>query len=86
MKAWQASRAIYFVLDPMSVGEMNNQPHSDILVRVLNGEFPEESSLTAALPDPTQSILRGFMPPLLRLGQGGGKDMWLLILNVIFDR
>ena len=53
-----AGRAIYFVLDPMSVGEMNNRPHPDILVRVLNGEFPEESSLSVDLPDPAESFLR----------------------------
>ncbi len=71
-----AGRAIYFVLDPMSVGEMNNQPYPDILVRVLNGEFPEESSLTTDLPDPAEFILRGFMPPLLSLDSSHAWTRW----------
>lgn len=71
-----AGRAIYFVLDPMSIGEMNNRPHSDILERVLNGEFPEESSSTAHLPDPAEAILRGFMPPLLSLDSSQAWTRW----------
>ncbi len=69
-----AGRAVYFVLDPMSIGEINNRPHPDILVQVLNGEFPKESSLNADLPDPSETILRGFMPPLLRLRFFTGMD------------
>ena len=71
-----AGRAVYFVLDPMSVGEMNNRPHPDILARLLNGEFPEESSLSVELPDLAESILRGFMPPLLRLDSSQAWTRW----------
>lgn len=71
-----AGRAIYFVLDPMSIGEMNNQTHPDILERLLNGEFPEESSLPADLPDPATFILRGFMPPLLSLDSPQAWTRW----------
>jgi hypothetical protein len=60
----------------MSVGEMNNRSHPDILVRVLNGEFPEESSLSVDLPDPAESILRGFMPPLLSLDSSQAWTRW----------
>ncbi|MBK7454327.1 MAG: AAA family ATPase [Anaerolineales bacterium] len=86
-----AGRAIYFVLDPMSVGEMNNRPYPDILVRVLNGEFPEESSLTADLPDPAEFILRGLCLHssvwiLRKHGQGGGKGMLRPTLSVIFGK
>jgi len=62
-----AGRAVYFVLDPMAVGEMNNQPHPNILTGLLNGEFPSELNLPSAPPDPSENILRGFMPPLLNL-------------------
>ncbi len=71
-----AGRAIYFVLDPMSVGEMHNQPHPDLLMSVLNGEFPEETSLPTALPDVTEFILRGFMPPLLTLDSSQAWTRW----------
>ena len=71
-----AGRAIYFVLDPMSIGEMRSQPQPDILVRVLNGEFPEEGLLPADLPDAAESILRGFMPPLLNLDSSQAWTRW----------
>lgn len=71
-----AGRAIYFVLDPMSVGEMHNQPHPDLLMRVLNDEFPEETTLPTALPDAGEFILRGFMPPLLTLDSSQAWTRW----------
>src|SRR3972149_2555725 len=55
---------------------MNNRPHPDILARLLNGELPEESSLSAELPDLAESILRGFMPPLLRLDSSQAWTRW----------
>ena len=71
-----AGRAIYFVLDPMSIGEMHNRSNPDILVRLLNGEFPDEISLHEDLPDPTEIILRGFMPPLLSLDTSESWTRW----------
>jgi len=71
-----AGRAIYFVLDPMSIGEMHNRPHPDILVRTLNREFPEETSLPDDLPNPAEYILRGFMPPLLTLDSSQAWTRW----------
>lgn len=71
-----AGRAIYFVLDPMSIGEMHNRPHPDILVRTLNSEFPEEASLPVELPNPAEFILRGFMPPLLTLDSSQAWTRW----------
>jgi predicted AAA+ superfamily ATPase len=71
-----AGRAIYFILDPMSIGEMHNRPHPDLLMRTLNSEFPEEASLPAALPNPAEYILRGFMPPLLTLSSSQAWTRW----------
>lgn len=71
-----AGRAIYFVLDPMSLGEMQNHPSPDLLTHLLNGEFPEERTLNEDLPDPTESILRGFMPPLLNLDSSEAWTRW----------
>lgn len=71
-----AGRAIYFVLDPMAVGEMNNQPHPNILAGLLNGEFPAELSLQSSPLDPSENILRGFMPPLLSLDSPQAWVRW----------
>jgi uncharacterized protein len=71
-----AGRAIYFVLDPMSVGEMQYRPYPELLMQVLNGEFPEEIALPAALPNPAEWILRGFMPPLLTLDSSQAWTRW----------
>lgn len=71
-----AGRAIYFVLDPMAVGEMNYQPHPNILAGLLNGDFPTETSLSSSPPDPSENILRGFMPPLLNLDSSQAWVRW----------
>lgn len=71
-----AGRAIYFVLDPMSVGEMHNRPHPNLLVQTLHGEFPEEGEIPVKLPDPAELILRGFMPPLLMLDSSQAWTRW----------
>lgn len=71
-----AGRAIYFILDPMSLGEMHDRPHPDVLLRALNGEFPEEGSRATAFSDPAESILRGFMPPLLTLDSSQAWTRW----------
>lgn len=71
-----AGRAIYFVLDPMAAGEMNNQPHPDILSRLLHGDFPAEMSLSSPPPDPSEIILKGFMPSLLSLDSPPAWTRW----------
>jgi predicted AAA+ superfamily ATPase len=71
-----AGRAIYFVLDPMSIGEMHNRSHPDILFTTLSGDFPEEAQLPNALPNSAKYILRGFMPPLLTLESSEAWTRW----------
>ena len=71
-----AGRAVYFVLDPMSFGETLQKPQPDILSRLLNGEFPEESTLPDAPPDIVDILLRGFMPPLLTLDSPQAWTRW----------
>lgn len=62
-----AGRAVYFILDPMAIGEAEERPMPDILRWALSGEFPEERKLPDAPPDPTRLILRGLMPAVLPL-------------------
>jgi len=60
----------------MSVGEMHNRPHPELLARTLHGEFPEEGEVPVKLPDPAELILRGFMPPLLTLDSSQAWTRW----------
>lgn len=71
-----AGRAIYFVLDPMSIGEMHDQPQPEILMRALNREYPDEGLVSSDFPDPADAILRGFMPPLLTLDSSQAWIRW----------
>jgi len=71
-----AGRAVYFTLDPMSLGEMNHQPAPELLSRLLDGNFPPDSFSSAEPPDPTSLILRGCMPPLLSLDSPQAWTRW----------
>ena len=71
-----AGRAVYFVLDPMMLGEIHQVQPPDLLTHLLNGDFPEESSLPQTLPDPTQTLLRGLMPALLTLDNPPSWTRW----------
>ncbi len=62
-----AGRAVYFILDPMTLGEIRRAPQPDILARLLNGDLPDEGTLPEEPADPAEIILRGLMPPLLHL-------------------
>ena len=62
-----AGRAVYFVLDPMAIGEIHQTLQPDILARILSGDFPAEGTLNEEPVDPVSIIMRGLMPPLLTL-------------------
>ena len=62
-----AGRAVYFILDPLALGEVNRTDPTKLLAQMLAGELPAEQALPAPPPDPTQWLLRGLMPPLLTL-------------------
>ncbi len=67
-----AGRAVYLVLDPLTLGELHGQPPPTLLADVLAGRWPEEGMLPEALPDPLPLLQRGFMPALLALTDAGG--------------
>jgi predicted AAA+ superfamily ATPase len=71
-----AGRAVYFILDPMSLGEIHQTKPPDILIRLLIGEFPTESSLDQPPSDPGEILLRGFMPALLILDSPQSWTRW----------
>ena len=69
-----AGRAVYFVLNPMTLGEMNRQPQPTILADLLAQRLLDESEETTQPPDVVPLCLRGFMPRLQTLTQ---PDAWL---------
>lgn len=62
-----AGRAVYFVLDPLTLGERHGQPPPSLLTDVLAGRWPQDGLLPAAPADPFPLLQRGFMPALLAL-------------------
>jgi len=62
-----AGRAIYLVLDPMTLGELHGQPPPALLGDILAGRWPADGTLPQPSPDSIPLLLRGFMPALLTL-------------------
>jgi len=62
-----AGRAVYFVLDPMTLGESLNLPAPTLLDPLISGVFPAEGILPGETPEALPLLGRGFMPPLLKL-------------------
>jgi uncharacterized protein len=54
-----AGRAIYHVLDPLTLGEINQSAPPDFIQNILAGNWPKEGSLPAPLPDVLPGIQRG---------------------------
>jgi hypothetical protein len=71
-----AGRAVYFVLAPMTLGEMEGTPPPDILSQLLAGQWPGEASIAEPSPDPFTLMLRGFMPALLMLERPEAWVRW----------
>ena len=77
-----AGRAVYFVLHPMTLGEMDRSSPPDILAMSLAGDWPEEGAMpdtrlvSELLSDPTEVLLRGLMPPLLTLESPQAWTRW----------
>lgn len=61
-----AGRAVYFVLDPLTLGESRSNPAPRLLADALDGRWPEPSEAVPAI-DPLPLMLRGFLPALLPL-------------------
>jgi hypothetical protein len=61
-----AGRAVYLHLSPMTLGELNQTPPPTILEQALAGVWPAEGLVPEASPDPTEILLRGLLPTLIR--------------------
>ena len=62
-----AGRAVYFVLDPMSLGEIRQVSPPELITQLLAGVFPDDTEIPDALPDADPILLRGLMPALLNM-------------------
>jgi predicted AAA+ superfamily ATPase len=71
-----AGRAIYHVLDPLTLGEINQSTPPDLIQNVLAGNWPKEGNLPGSLPDILPGIQRGLMPALLRLNSAPSWVRW----------
>jgi len=71
-----AGRAVYYVLDPLTMGEINRQPPSGFLQQLLSGDWPPEGNSEQDPPDPVPLLLRGFMPSLQRLSSAPAWIRW----------
>ena len=71
-----AGRAVYFVLDPMSLGEIHQSPHPDLIQRLLSDDWPAEAVLADSPEDTIPLLLRGLMPPLLTMSSPVAWVRW----------
>jgi uncharacterized protein len=71
-----AGRAVYFVLDAMTRGEIQQTPPPDILNQALMREWPDEGQLVQPPPDPAALMLRGLMPRLVSLSSPQAWVRW----------
>lgn len=71
-----AGRAIYFTLNPMTIGEMDNLPPTNLLETVFKGEMPREKKIETTLSTPFSLMWKGFMPPLMQLESSAAVLRW----------
>ena len=71
-----AGRAVYFILRPMALGEINLAAPPRMLLQALTADWPEEGSLGESPPDPALLILRGLMPALIQFNNPQACLRW----------
>lgn len=71
-----AGRAVYFVLDPMSLGETQQAPPPTLIERLLAGVIPKEEVYPGDALDIIAVLLRGLMPPLLTMSSPQAWVRW----------
>jgi len=71
-----AGRAVYFVLEPMTVGEAMRQPMPMILQDIFAGKFPKEKVIPRISSNILSTLLRGSMPALLHIARPTAWVEW----------
>ena len=62
-----AGRAVFFTLNPLTIGEMKNQSPSHLLKNLFQGKLPEKTNISSKPMNPFHLMWKGFMPSLIRL-------------------
>ncbi len=70
-----AGRAIYHVLDPLTLGEINGTQPINLLNQILMGKWPKEE-IVSPPPDIVPILQRGMMPTLLRFSSESSYSKW----------
>jgi len=71
-----AGRAVYFTLNPMTIGEIDNLPPINLLETLFKGEMPREKKIESTLSTPFFPMWKGFMPPLMQLETSAAVLRW----------
>ena len=71
-----AGRAVYFTLNPMTIGEMDNLPPTNLLETLFKGEMPRGKKVETTLSTPFSSMWKGFMPPLMQMETSAAVLRW----------
>ncbi len=71
-----AGRAVYFALQPMTIGEINRQPMPSLLQDLFSGKLPSEGKVSAKVDDLAPLLLRGLMPALLKIATPAAWLEW----------
>lgn len=71
-----AGRAVYCVLDPLTLGEINRVSPPALIEQILTGTWPDEGTIADAPPDPVPILHRGLMPALLQLSTPQAWVRW----------
>ena len=72
-----AGRAVYFVLNPMTIGEQLERPAPNILSDLLAGTLPSEGAWSEKTKiSVAEWLLRGFLPPLFDLPRAEVWSQW----------
>lgn len=69
-----AGRAVYLVLDPLTLGEWHGRPAPTLLSDVLDGRWPEEGVLPETPPDPGTVSSAWFHACLVWAGEARGSS------------
>jgi hypothetical protein len=82
-----AGRAVYFDLQPLTLGEIQQHPPPSLIESILARNWPEEGSLSTESPDVIEMLLRGFMPRLMSLrSQGAWRRWWAGYITTYLER
>ncbi|MDZ7264644.1 MAG: ATP-binding protein [candidate division KSB1 bacterium] len=71
-----AGRAVYFTLNPMTIGEINAIAPPNLLQSLFNGEFPNEKKIASPFESPFPFMWKGFLPPLMLLESSAAVLRW----------